>query len=202
MGTVFGLDITYQDVRNKALLVNGFDSRSNIYKEAKLRWNFVRQLSFNFEYKDGVKESKSQFFPSRNYSIVYYEGTPKLNYQPNTAFRLSVSFRYTDKKNRTEYGGQRAILQDYGAEIKYNVLNKGSLNVKGNFIQINYNGLQNSSLSFEMLDALKPGQNITWGASYQRTLSNNLQLSITYDGRKSEATKAVHIGGAQVRAYF
>jgi hypothetical protein len=201
-GSVFGLDLTYQDVRNKALLVNGFDTRSNIYKEGKLRWNITQQLSFNFEYKDGIKSSRSQFFPSRNYSIVYYEGTPKFNYQPNTAFRTSISFRYTDKKNADELGGQRAILQDYGAEIKYNVLNKGSLNLKGNFIQITYNGIQNSSLSFEMLDALKPGQNITWGASYQRTLSNNLQLSITYDGRKSEGSKAVHIGGAQVRAYF
>ncbi|MCW3105032.1 MAG: hypothetical protein JWO09_3472 [Bacteroidetes bacterium] len=200
--SLFGLDITYQDVRNKSLLVNGFDTRSNIYKEGKFRWNITRQLSFNLEYKDGIKSSRSQFFPSRNYSIVYYEGTPKFNFQPNTAFRVSVSFRYTDKKNAADYGGQRAILQDYGAEIKYNVLNKGSLNLKGNFIQIAYNGAQNSSLSFEMLDALKPGQNITWGAAYQRTLSNNLQLSITYDGRKSEGTKAVHIGGAQVRAYF
>jgi hypothetical protein len=202
MSPVFGLDITYQDIRNKTLLVSGFDTRANIYKETKLRWNFIQQLSLNLEYKDGVKKSSSQYFPVRNYNIVFYEATPKLNYQPNTAFRLSVLFRYTDKKNSAELGGQHAILQDYGAEIKYNVLNKGSLNLKGDFIQISYNDMQNSALSFEMLDALKPGQNITWGASYQRNLSNNLQLSITYDGRKSEGNKAVHIGGAQVRAYF
>lgn len=202
MSPVFGLDLSYQDIRNKSLLVSGFDTRSNIYKEAKLRLNFTQQLSLNLEYMDGVKASKSQYFPTRNYSILYFEGTPKINYQPNTAFRLSLSFRYTDKKNKNEFGGQHAVLQDYGAEVKYNVLNKGSLNLKGDFIQITYNDLQSSSLSFEMLDALKPGQNITWGASYQRNLSNNLQLSITYDGRKSEGTKTVHIGGAQVRAYF
>lgn len=202
MSPAFGLDLTYQDVRNKALLVNGFDTRTNIYKEAKFRWNITQQLSFNLEYKDGIKSSRSQYFPARDYSILYYEGTPKLNFQPNTAFRVSGSFRYTDKKNANELGGQHAVLEDYGVEVKYNVLNKGSLNLKGNFIQITYNDIQNSSLSFEMLDALKPGKNITWGASYQRTLSNNLQLSITYDGRKSAGTKAVHIGGAQVRAYF
>ncbi|MDF2438724.1 MAG: hypothetical protein K0Q95_3100 [Bacteroidota bacterium] len=202
MSPVFGLDITYQDIRNKSLLVSGFDTRANIYKEAKLRWNFTQQLSLNLEYKDGVKKSSSQYFPVRNFRITYFEGTPKLNYQPNTAFRLTVLFRYTDKKNADDLGGQHAVLQDYGAEIKYNVLNKGSLNLKGDFIQIQYNDLQSSALSFEMLDALKPGQNITWGASYQRNLSNNLQLSITYDGRKSEGNKSVHIGGAQVRAYF
>ncbi|MGQ0827511.1 MAG: hypothetical protein ACT4ON_03845 [Bacteroidota bacterium] len=202
LSSVFGLDLTYQEVRNKVLLVNGFDSRQNIYKEARLRWNISQQFSWNIIYKDGRKTSNSEYFNMRDYSILYYEAEPKLNYQPNTAFRASISFRYTDKKNATEFGGQRAILQDYGAEIKYNVLNKGSLNIKANFIQIQFNGTQNTSLAFEMLDALKTGQNITWGLMYQRNLSNNLQLNLTYDGRKSEGTKAIHTGGAQVRAYF
>lgn len=202
MSSVFGLDLTYQDIRNKVLLVNGYDSRLNISKEARLRWNIIQQLSLNLEYKDGRKASSSEYFPGRDYSILYYEAEPKINYQPNTAFRATVSFRYTDKKNSAELGGQRAVLQDYGAEIKYNVLNKGSLNLKANYIRIAYNGSQNTSLAFEMLEALKIGQNVTWGASYQRNLSNNLQLSITYDGRKSEGTKTIHIGGAQVRAYF
>jgi hypothetical protein len=199
---VIGLDVSYQDVRNKILLVNGFDTRSNIYKEAHLRWNVTQKFFWNLDYKDGIKRSASQYFSSRNYKITYYEAEPKLNYQPNTSFRVSVSFRYTDKKNAAELGGQRAVLQDYGAEVKYNVLQKGSLNLKADYIQITYNGVQVSAIAFEMLDALKVGNNVTWGASYQRTLSNNLQLSITYDGRKSEGSKMVHIGGAQVRAYF
>ncbi len=202
LSPLFGLDLTYQDSRNKALLVNGFDSRLNVFKEARLRWNMSKEFSWNFAYKDGVKKSSSQYFSSRDYSIIYYEVEPKLNYQPNTAFRASVSFRYTEKKNGNEFGGQKAELQDYGVEVKYNVLQKGSLNLKANFIQIKFTGVQNTSLAFEMLDALKTGQNITWGVAYQRTLSNNLQLSLTYDGRKSEGTKVIHTGGAQVRAYF
>lgn len=202
MSPVFAVDLTYQDVRNKALLVNGFDTRQNRYKEATLRWNMSQQFWWELIYKDGVKNSRSQYFSTRDYSIVYYESTPKLNYQPSTAFRATASFRYTDKKNAIDYGAQHAVIQDYGLEIKYNVLQKGSLNAKANFIQIKYNGDQNSSLAFEMLDALQKGKNITWGVLYQRNLSNNLQLSLTYDGRVSEETKAIHTGGAQVRAYF
>jgi len=184
------------------LLVNGFDTRQNKYEEAKLRWNISKEFSWILSYKNGSKISRSQFFPARNYVIFYYEAEPKISYQPNTAFRTTISFKYTEKQNKSEYGGQKAVLQDYGAEIKYNVLQKGSLNMTANFIQIKFNGVQNTSLAFEMLDALKTGQNITWGVSYQRTLSNNLQLSLTYDGRKSEGTKIIHTGGAQVRAYF
>ncbi|MFL5764983.1 MAG: hypothetical protein ACJ77K_13650 [Bacteroidia bacterium] len=202
LSSVFGLDLSFQDARNKILLVNGFDTRTNTFSEARLRWNMTRELSWNMYYRNGVKASSSQFFSSRDYSIDYFETEPKLNYQPNTSFRTSVSFRYAEKKNKTELGGQKAEVEDYGAEIKYNVLQKGSLELKANYIRIAFNGTQNTSLAFEMLDALKIGQNITWGAAYQRTLSNNLQLSLTYDGRKSEGTKAIHTGGAQVRAYF
>lgn len=202
LSPVFGLDVTHQDVRNKTLLVNGFDTRQNKFDEVRLRWNISSQFWWDIAYKNGRKISRSQYFNTRDYSILYYEASPKFNYQPNTAFRATLSFKYTDKKNNLEYGAQHAVSQDYGAEIKYNVLQKGSLNLKANFIQIKYTGEQNNSLAFEMLDALQKGKNITWGLIYQRNLSNNLQLSLTYDGRVSETTKAVHTGGAQVRAYF
>ena len=86
--------------------------------------------------------------------------------------------------------------------MKYNILQKGSLNLKANYIEVLYNGEQNTSLSYEMLEALQIGKNMTWGVTYQRNLSNNMQLSFTYDGHKSQTSKIVHTGGAQVRAYF
>lgn len=202
LSPVFGLDLTYQDVRNKTLLESGYDARENKSKEIKLRWNFSSQFWWELVYTDGVKTSLSQFFISRNYSISYYEAQPKLNYQPSTAFKAALSFKYSAKANAPEYGPQQVVLQDLGAEIKYNVLEKGSLNVRANYIQIKYNDVQNSTIAYEMLDALRIGKNITWNVAYQRNLSNNMQLSLTYDGRAAEGAKVIHTGGAQVRAYF
>lgn len=217
LSPVFGLDLTYQDIKNIALLTSGIDTRQNNYKEAHLRWNMSQHFFWNIAYKDGTKKYNSQFFETRNYSIHYYEAEPKFNYQPNTTFRATISFKYTDKKNVFVYsnvidsiyiGGEKSTLQDYGVELKYNVLQKGSLNLKANFIQITFKDKnnadinQNTSLAFEMLDALLRGKNYTWGLTYQRNLSNNMQLSLTYDGRQSGKGKMIHTGGAQIRAYF
>ena len=200
--TVFGIDHTYSDNRNKALLTNGFDSRTNTYHELRLRWNLNRQFTVLLSVKDGKKSSTSQFFSSRNYRIAYKETEPKFSYQPNTSFRVTLSYKYSEKNNAIDLGGQKAVLNNFGTEIKYNVLNKGSFLAKANYIRITYNDVQNTSLAFEMLESLKIGENITWGVAWQRNLNNNMQLSITYDGRKSEGTKIIHVGGAQVRAYF
>ena len=206
LSSVFGLDISYQDIRNKSLLTNGFEERKNGYEEARLRWNIIKEFSLNLDCINGEKINNSQYFNMRDYNIQYYSLEPKLNYQPNTTFRVSVSFKYSDKQNGVHPDStiqERAVLQDYGMELKWNVLNKGSFNMKANYIQIQYNAKQSSSsLAFEMLDALKPGQNITWGFSFQRNLSANMQLNITYDGRKASTDKAIHTGGAQIRAYF
>jgi hypothetical protein len=53
-----------------------------------------------------------------------------------------------------------------------------------------------------MLESLQNGKNYVWNISYQQSLSTNLQLSITYDGRKSETSKMIHNGGVQLRAAF
>jgi hypothetical protein len=202
LSPVFGLDLTYQNNKNISLLVNGIDKQQNTFNESIFRWNITKFLNWGFSFKNGKKSYESQYLETRNYSIVYYEVGPKLSYQPTTAFRITVLYKYSLKSNLPKYGTEQAVLDNYGLELKYNILQKGSLNIKANYIQIQYNGAQNTSLSYEMLEALQIGENMTWGATYQRNLSNNMQLSFTYDGHKSSTSKIIHTGGAQVRAYF
>ena len=199
---VFGADVSVNDARNKSLLTNGYDSRYNFFKELRIRWNITQKWSLINSYKDGVKRSASEFFKTRDYNIVYHETEPKFTYQPNASFRSSFIFKYSDKKNTMTDGGQRALQHNYAIELKYNVLSKGSFELRVDYINIKYNAEQNNSLAFEMLDALKTGENYTWSLTWQRTLSNNLQLNLTYDGRKSQGNKPIHTGGAQVRAFF
>ena len=53
-----------------------------------------------------------------------------------------------------------------------------------------------------MLEGLQSGSNITWKISFQKKMSNNIQLSVSYNGRKSENNKAIHTGSMQMRAFF
>lgn len=202
LGSVFGMEFSYQEVRGRSLLTNGLETRIAVSREVKLRWNITRTFSFNAGLKNGAKYNNSQYFSTRNYNINYYEAEPKISYQPNTSFRISLVYKYADKQNTPDLGAQKLVQQNFGTELRYNVLQKGSFNAKANFIQIEYNDSPNSPVSYEMMEGLKQGQNITWGLSYQQNLANNLTISINYDGRQSENTRIIHTGGAQVRAYF
>ena len=198
----FGMDYTYQDNRNKSLLVNGSEARSNISHNLKIRWNITRKWLLTNDATQGRKSSASQFFPANNYNIKSYILEPKLSFQPNVAFRATLSYQLSDKKNKSDSIVIFSRGQKAGLELKYNQATQGSLLAKFNFILFKYNGKQNSSLAYEMLEGLKPGNNYTWNLTYQRTLTNNIQLNISYDGRKSENSRTLHTGNVQVRAYF
>jgi len=197
----FGMEINYQDSRNKALLTNGFDTRTLTVRGSRLRWNISRKFMFNLKFKKGEKISLSEYFSSRDYDIIYYETEPMLSYQPNTLFRISLNYKYNDKKNLTESQGN-AVNHNIGLDIKKNILSKASLMFKLNYIHISYDKSENTPIAFEMLDGLKTGNNIVWNLSYQMNLSKNLQLSIMYNGRKSPEVNTVHIATVQMRAYF
>lgn len=199
-GSVFSMDHTYQDNRNRSLLVNGFETRKNALHNFHFRLAFTKSLAVENEAIRSERVSSAAFFANRDFQIESRELLPKIVYQPGTTFRLSLLYRYAEKFNRS--GEEKAFVNKAGAEFRYNVAAKGSISASVNAIDFKYSSDTNTPVAFEMLESLKPGRNYTWNLSWQRNLSQNMQLSILYDGRKSPAVNTIHIGSVQVRAFF
>ena len=199
---MFGADYTYTHNQAKQLLVNGLENRLLLSHEVKWRLSFLKSWAINSNNTLSQKGISSQFFSNRNYLIGIKESEQKLIFQPGTYFRLSGIYKYTEKRNIIEGGFQKALINTYAFELKYNQTEKGSLTGRFDFIQINFNDDTSSPVAYEMLNALSKGQNYTWELTYQRNLSNNIQISINYNGRKTPHANMVHLGGAQIRAYF
>lgn len=202
LSSKYGLEYTWQGTSGKSLMTNGLDSRSNTFNEGKARWNITKSLSLQTYYRDGIKISSSQFFQSKNYHIRYYETEPKFSIQPGTTFRVSFSYRYSHKQNANDLGGELATVQKFGTELKLSKLSKGSFVAEANYLQIAYNGVESSAIGYDMLEGLKKGQNFTWKMSWQRSLAQNLQLTLGYEGRKTPGNSIIHTGNVQVRAIF
>jgi hypothetical protein len=196
----FGMDFNYTRNRNKAFLVNGFETRTMTQGGINLRWNFYTDFILNLYGEKGNKAHISEFFSTRNFDINYRQAVPEIVYQPGTALRVSLKFRYENKKNAI--AGERSLVRDLGAEVNYRLVNRNTLLVKANYINIDFTGDENSALGFEMLEGLGSGKNGTWHVSYQQNLSDYLQLSLIYDGRKPNDKPIVHVGSLQLRAYF
>lgn len=201
--TKWSADYTYQDNSDKSILTNGKEARRSFTRTFKLRWNIVRTVTFNATLANGVKSNQSEFFSTRNYYLTNYEAEPKLIYQPNVKFRFTLLYNYLQKLNSITYGADELIANKLGAEMRLNVASKGSFSMAVNYIENQFtDNSNNQNLIYEMLEGLQDGSNATWELTYQQNLSKHMQLSVNYNGRKSNNSKTIHIGGVQVRAFF
>lgn len=196
----FGADYTIQDTRGKNLLSNGFESREEQFHQIAFRWALPLSIILNSEQKIGTRTIASDFLSGRNYSIEYLSIKPKLSWQPDNTRRFALVGEWSDKSN--SQGSEAAEILSYGLEFNWNSLEKGLFQGGVNFFNIRYDGVANNSLSFDMLEGLNPGFNVTWNLGLQRTLGKSLQLNITYNGRKPEDVRTIHAGGVQLRAFF
>ena len=200
--SIFGADYTFSDVGSKVLLANGFDGRTTRFHQLNLRWNIKKKFTLTTTGETGERGSEADYTSGRDFHISYIKLQPSIIFQPNTRFRVSLDLRQENKENRVDFGGETAVIQDIGAQFKFNQAEKGSLQGGINAVRITYDGEQNNALAFEMLESLRPGLNFTWHLGYQRSISKNLQISVQYNGRKSENNDAIHAGGLEVRAFF
>ncbi len=199
----FGMDYTYSDTRNKTVLEeDGGQSRVATYQDLHARVGLTTKWILEGDGKAGADISNSAYFPSNNFDINYYQVEPKLNFQPTTSFRITASFTYSDKVNALSDGGGSSTQENSGLEIKYNVVTKGSFTANFNYVKIAFNEDPSSPLGLEILQGLNAGNNYTWGISYLRNLSGNIQLNLSYTGRAEPGSSIVNTGNASIRAFF
>ncbi len=198
----FGADHTHRRVITRSLTSNGFTERESITDEVDIRWNITKPFTVEATIKRKKKISRSDFLDGRNFNISVKEAEPRFTYQPTTKLRGSIKGGYVEKKNKKEYGGQSAEIRKIGTQWKYNIRSRGSFSAKLDLINIRYSGEPDNPTAFEMLESLRPGQNLTWELRFQRNISENLQLNLNYNGRSSEDSPTVHNGGVEVRAFF
>jgi hypothetical protein len=204
--SLFGMDLAYTSNQSRQFLTQGFENQLNDDLTYGLRSTFKRLYAWKIKLSTGFTDVNSDFNLTRNYYIVYKKFDNELAYQPRSNTRLTLLGGVAYKINTMPGGnGENALLYNVGTEMKLNKLSKRTLTTTIKYIRIDsrLNGTQeNSPLAYEMQEALLSGNNMTWNVVWQERLTNGLQISFSYEGRKSESVKAIHTGRMQLSALF
>ncbi len=201
-----GLEITKLDNQSRLILINGLDTRRKSEYLIRSRWNISQSVTINVDYIDGERSSLSELFTTGNYLINNKEVKPAISYINESKYRIGLSYSYLHNINAAEYGGGQNINNKLTADLRYNIVGKSSLNISTSYIKINtinFEEIKNTPVSYAMLEGLREGTNVLWSISYERTLGENVQMEIGYNGRRTGADNPlIHTGRAQIRAIF
>ena len=68
--------------------------------------------------------------------------------------------------------------------MKMGLVSRYMINVNIKYSRVSYNGDELTPVGYEMLQGLRPGDNISWTVGWQQKLINGLQVNLFYEGRK------------------
>lgn len=201
---VWGADFTWNNTSNKSLLVSGFDSRQNKEYIFNLRVNVSPKLTLEPTYATGTKLFNSDYFSAKNFLIKHFRTGSQISWQTSQRLRLNINYLHSEQHNTLGDIKERSLQNEGGFETRYNWVGKAIASARITYIHINYKpgDALGTAIAYEILQGLRPGSNFTWNASWNQRLQNSLQLTFSYDGRKSESSKAVHVGRANVTWFF
>jgi len=184
---------------SKNLLVNGYETRTNDESTLNTRVNFSRNWGVLAQIIGGKKDYFSQAFAMKNYNYNFYSIEPKLQF---TASGNNLGTALIGKYYNATSGTIVNNNLEAGLELRLSKAGKGSFTGNFKLVQIAFNGDVASTLGYELMKGLLPGKNYTWNIVYQQRISSNIQMDISYDGRKSEQSSALHIGRVMARYLF
>lgn len=188
--------------QSRIILTTGYEDRRRNEQFTKLLWNITKQISTKLEGAIGTSANDSEVFNNRDYNIAFYRIQPEAIFQYKTIFRANFKYKYQNSENTLPDAPESAIFHDLSTELTYRQKSRSAVALNFSFAQVNFTGEANTPLEFAMLQGLKNGQNFLWNLTYRRTLMKNLEINLTYEGRKTGDLKVVHTGRGGVRAVF
>jgi hypothetical protein len=198
----FGIEHNLQTQKGKQFLSSGFEWRQYDKNNVIVRFGFSRKINLVVNGELSLKQNRNDFFENRNYKYNARIIHPEIFYQTEKGIRVGTYVKYTEALNAPEYGNDQAFIREFGLDFRYFIINRGNIDAKIATHQINFNGNVNSPLAFDVLNGLSNGSNLTWNVSFGGKAKGNIQINLSYEGRKTQVFKTIHIGRAEARYIF
>lgn len=195
--------VTYTYLKNRAKTLLTIGSQENDTKSHQLQYAHLVKKTWLFSFLGQTNESASvaENYGIKNYTIEGYGLSPKISYIFSRNASWDIFYEYKGKENRI---GEKENLSQQRFGTSFNYASEKSFTANGEFslYKNDFTGNQLSPAAYQMLEGLQAGQNLTWRLLLQKNLTQYLDVNISYQGRKSETSKAIHTGSVQLRAYF
>lgn len=192
---------TYNSSSLKNLL--NFGSQENYIKSHQVQYVHLLKKFWLFQLQTitSNSESISDSYASRNFNIDGLEIAPKVSYIFSKNASWDIFYENSTKEN-TLGNLERLKQNQFGTSFNWNTEKGFSMNGIFTYINNDFTGSASSPVGFQLLEGLQNGKNTTWQFLFQKNITQFLDVSINYNGRKSETSKTIHTGTVQLRAFF
>lgn len=197
-----GWEGSFSKSERKQLLSNGFELSEFKDWISTVRWRFNQEYTVQVRNQWGRQNNLSDFLENRNVRIRSFGMGPEFIWQPSTSFRFIGTYQYRERQNVLSEEPEESKLNEIEGTVTWNQSNKGNLQASLRWLDIEFQGIENTYSAYQLLEALRPGKNTTWRLNWQQTLGKGIQMTLQYNGRTSEGQAPIHTGTVVMTAFF
>jgi hypothetical protein len=197
----YDIQLGNRNNQNRIIQVSGREDRGLDELFLRTRFNLRNNTDFFLHIEKSYKTYQSEAFGDRNLKIDVIRIRPEVSIRPSQNMRVMAKYSF-QKKNQTILTMDQANIHDITSEYTIRKANQYSLDMSLSYVSINFTGIANSPIEYDMLEGLKNGKNYLWNVVYTKRIAKNIDLTINYEGRKTGISPVVNVGRAQVKATF
>ena len=168
----------------------------------QLLWR--KKLSQELEYRQTLNFRSVSSEPSRNRDVFGHIFRLKIIYRPVYSWQIQLNNEVGRQKDRAEVNQLLVGFWEVRPQVTYSARGKARAMANFTYLQVNItdNPFQ-KPIPYEMGKGKKEGNSFLWNFRFEYFISSNVTTTITYTGRRdSGALRTIHLGQAEVRAFF
>lgn len=198
----FSADLIFTRNENKSQLLSGFESKEDRSGQLTARttlksfWNLLCAVDY------GKKLSASNFLSIRNYAYSFTTIKPALIFQPTAKKQFGLNSEFGLKNGGDAEARFESTSLSISSLIQWEISEGQLFKTEIKWTSIALNGSLTGSALYDALNGLQVGNNMQYQVDWRKFINENLQLSLQYNGRKSEARPMVHAGSMSIRMLF
>ncbi|MDO8550677.1 MAG: hypothetical protein Q7S39_11085 [Ignavibacteria bacterium] len=179
----------------------GVEKGYNRERSLRIKFRMIEEMS---NQTDLVNQDDNVYAPvgsNRRREISGNSITTDFSYRPER--NIEVGFKLSTGRKEDTLPKNPTIIDLNSQTIRFNLsfAGTGRLRIEVERTELVTNTTENF-LPFEITGGNQVGKNFFWRLNFDYRLSNNLQSTVSYDGRLQGSTRAIHTARAEVRAYF
>jgi hypothetical protein len=190
---------TFQTRGSKVFFTNGFDTRKSESHIIFFRGNIGKSFQIRNGVENKVSNYASEFLPENSFNYTHRSVEPAISWQPTTRFRLTLNGKLVADRSASV---KVADQVETGIQITKTVGKSGILDIKASTLNADYYLAKGTMLAYDVLQGFSAGRNYRGTADLRFSAAKNIQMVISYEGRKTADAKMIHIGRAEARYLF
>lgn len=197
----YSLRLRFIQTRTMNQYSSGNEKNLNIQRSVRLRLGLTKDITTQVEYVSKNDRNNAPANSVRNRNISSYSINSDLAYRPIPSIESGFQLNFSRADDFYPVKQTEASINQQILRFVYSFVSSGRIRLEIERDEVILN-LPETNFPYELTSGRPSGKSYYWRASFDYSISKNIQASMNYDGRSEGKKQVIHTGRAQITAFF